>query len=98
MPKTSHVALGAAAGFVAMAAVILTGWALDAPLTVVNDVVSIALTMAAIGFAAAAARSLDGRRRLAWVALTVGLVGWGFGKWYGRTTNCVCIMSRSRRS
>ncbi|WP_227999531.1 bifunctional diguanylate cyclase/phosphodiesterase [Mycolicibacterium sp. P1-5] len=80
MPKTSHVALGAAVAYVAIAAVILAGWSFDKRITVVNDVISVAVTVPAFVFAVLAARSLEGRRRRAWVALTIALLGWASGE------------------
>lgn len=80
VPKTSHVAIGAAAVYVAIVAVIGGAWWLGKPVTAVADVVSVVLSILAIVFAARAARSLQGRRRLAWVSMTIGLVGWAVGE------------------
>lgn len=80
MPKTSHVAVGAAVVFVTVSALIVTGWWLDVRPAVVHDLAAVALTVPAIVFAVLAVRSLDGRRRLAWLAISVGLIGWGVGQ------------------
>lgn len=80
MFKTSHVAVGAATVFVAYVMLILVGRAHGAPLTVIDDLVSIALTIPAIMFCAMAARSMRGRMRLAWLSIAIGLLGWGLGE------------------
>ena len=80
MLKTSHVAVGAATVFVAYVMLILVGRAHGAPLTVIDDLVSIALTIPAIVFCAMAARSMQGRMRLAWLSIAMGLLGWGLGE------------------
>ncbi len=80
MPKTSHVAVGAVAVFVAFLTVILSGWLQGWTLTVVDDFALLVLAMPAVVFSAVAARSLWGRRRLAWVSLTIGLLGWTVGE------------------
>ncbi len=80
MPKTSHVAVGAAVVFAAASALTMISWWLDVRLAVVHDVAAVVLTIPAITFSVLAVRSLDGRRRLAWLAITVGLIGWGIGQ------------------
>ncbi|WP_445169859.1 putative bifunctional diguanylate cyclase/phosphodiesterase [Mycolicibacterium sp. Dal123E01] len=80
MPKTSHVAVSAAAVFVAIVVLILGGGALGQRLSVIDDLLFVALTVPAVLFTALAARSLRGRRRLAWLSMTVGLLGWGVGE------------------
>jgi diguanylate cyclase (GGDEF)-like protein len=46
----------------------------------VDQVVSVLCLLFTAACAGKAARSADGRRRLGWLALTTGLVGWAFGE------------------
>jgi diguanylate cyclase (GGDEF)-like protein len=76
MPRTSRVAVV----FVAIVVLILGSWALGRGMFVIDDLLFAALTIPAIVFSALAARSLHGRRRLAWISIAVGLLGWGVGE------------------
>ncbi|WP_233209227.1 GGDEF domain-containing phosphodiesterase [Mycobacterium sp. ENV421] len=80
MPKASRVAVGAVVVFVVFVVVILSGWLHGPTLTVVDDFALLALAIPAVTFSALAARSLWGRRRLAWASMTVGLLGWTVGE------------------
>ncbi|QEN17282.1 EAL domain-containing protein [Mycobacterium sp. ELW1] len=66
--------------FVVFVSVILSGWLQGSTLTIVDDFALLALAMPAVAFSALAARSLWGRRRLAWLSMTVGLLGWTVGE------------------
>ncbi|MCV7348343.1 EAL domain-containing protein [Mycolicibacterium rhodesiae] len=66
--------------FVVFVAVILSGWLHGSTLTIVDDFALLALAIPAVAFSALAARSLWGRRRLAWASMTVGLLGWTVGE------------------
>ncbi|WP_319432454.1 bifunctional diguanylate cyclase/phosphodiesterase [Mycobacterium sp. RTGN5] len=80
MLKTSRVAIGAATVFVAYVVLILGGWSHGPALTVIYDFGFVALTIPAIAFSALTARALSGRLRLAWVSMTIGLLGWAVGE------------------
>ncbi|BBY66352.1 putative bifunctional diguanylate cyclase/phosphodiesterase [Mycolicibacterium helvum] len=80
MLKTSHVAVGAALVFVGYVLFILAGRATGTPFRVIVDLVPIALTITAAVFCAVATRTMQGRMRLAWLSMTVGLLGWGLGQ------------------
>ncbi|WP_264004199.1 putative bifunctional diguanylate cyclase/phosphodiesterase [Mycolicibacterium sphagni] len=80
LPKTSHAALGAAAVFVAIVVWMVAAWSLSPTVSVVNDLIFIALTIPGIVFAALASRTLSGRRRMVWVSIAIGLAGWGIGQ------------------
>ena len=80
MPKTAHVAVGAAIAFIAFLVLILGGWTRGPMLTVIDDFVFITLTIPAVVFSAQTACSLRGRLRLAWLFMAIGLLGWGIGE------------------
>ncbi|MBI3690393.1 MAG: GGDEF-domain containing protein, partial [Mycolicibacterium aromaticivorans] len=46
----------------------------------VDDIVFVLLTIPAAVFTALAARAVHGRLRAAWVAITIGMVGWALGE------------------
>lgn len=79
MPNTRHVAVGAAAAFVAFVVWVLGGWSHGLVLTTTDDIVFIVLAIIAAIFVAMAARSTQGRQRAAWLCMLVGVVGWGAG-------------------
>lgn len=80
MPKTSRAAVGAVVVFVVFVSVIVSGWLHGPTLTIVDDFALLALAMPAVAFSAMAARSLWGRRRLAWTSMTIALLGWTVGE------------------
>ncbi len=59
------------------------GWAEGTARLAVSDAVLLISTFPAIVFSALAARAATGRLRLAWVAMTVGALGWGIGQAIG---------------
>lgn len=79
MLKTAHVARLAAVVLLAYTVWNLGGWSHGTALLVIADITSLALSLTAAVFAGLAARSTRGRLRAAWVALTVGLIGWAAG-------------------
>ena len=79
-PKSAHVAAVAAVVFIAFTAWLLGGWSHGNSVTVIDDIVLIVLAVPAVVFAALAAQSARGRLRAAWVALTIGLLGWAVGE------------------
>ncbi|WP_431232598.1 putative bifunctional diguanylate cyclase/phosphodiesterase [Mycolicibacterium psychrotolerans] len=80
MPKTSRAAVGAVVVFVVFVSIILSGWLRGSTLTVVDDFALLAFALPAVAFSALAARSIWGRRRLAWMSMTIGLLGWTVGE------------------
>ncbi|BBX07296.1 putative bifunctional diguanylate cyclase/phosphodiesterase [Mycolicibacterium aichiense] len=80
MPRTSRAAVGAVVVFAVFISVILSGRLHGSTLTVVDDFALLALATPAVVFSALAARSLWGRRRLAWLSMTIGLLGWTVGE------------------
>ena len=80
VPRTTHVAVGAAVTFIAFAAWLFGGWSHGDAVAIVDDIWLAVLALSAAVFAALAARSTRGRVRAAWVALTVGLGGWFVGE------------------
>ncbi len=79
MLKTAHVARLAAVVLLAYTVWNLGGWSHGTALRVIADITSLVLSLTAVVFAGLAARSTRGRLRAAWVALTVGLIGWAAG-------------------
>ena len=80
MPKTAHVATGAAVVFIAFVVWIFSAWSQGTSIEAVNDIVFVVLSISGAIFAAFAARAVHGRLRAAWIAMTVGMVGWAFGE------------------
>jgi diguanylate cyclase (GGDEF)-like protein len=74
------VAAVAGAVFLAFVIWIVSGVSHGLALAVIDDTVLLVLAVPAAVFSAIAARSAWGRLRLAWAAMTVGLVGWGLGE------------------
>ena len=83
MPKVSHVAAAAGAFFVAFVVWVVGDWVQGTARLAVSDVVLLMCTIPAIVFAAFAARAARGRLRLAWVAMAIGVLGWGIGQAIG---------------
>ncbi|MET0475102.1 MAG: bifunctional diguanylate cyclase/phosphodiesterase [Mycobacterium sp.] len=65
--------------FIVFAALLIAGWGGPARVTLVSDLGSLLAGGFAVTSAALTARASQGRQRWAWVALTVGLVGWFSG-------------------
>ncbi|AKK30571.1 bifunctional diguanylate cyclase/phosphodiesterase [Mycobacterium sp. EPa45] len=80
MPKTGRVAIGASVIFAAFVVWILSGWSQGAAVTAVDDIVFVVLSLAGAVFTALAARAVHGRMRVAWAAMTIGMVGWALGE------------------
>lgn len=77
--KTSHVATAAAVVFAGFVLWIVGGAATGTTVKAVDDVVFVLLAIPSVTLAALAARSTAGRLRAAWIAMTVGLIGWAVG-------------------
>ncbi|APE14963.1 putative bifunctional diguanylate cyclase/phosphodiesterase [Mycolicibacterium pallens] len=80
MPKTARVAIGAAVFFVAFVVWIFSGWSQGSTVEAIDDIVFVILGVVAAIFTALAARAVHGRMRAAWVAITIGMVGWALGE------------------
>lgn len=80
MPRTAHVAAGAAVVFAAFSMWILGAWSHGAAVKAIDDIVFVMLSVPATVFAGLAARAARGRRRAAWVAMTIGMAGWALGE------------------
>jgi diguanylate cyclase (GGDEF)-like protein len=80
LPKASHVAAVAVACFVAFVVWVVGGASRGTTVAAVSDIVLVVLTVPVITLSALAARAKQGRIRLAWLALTVGLVAWAIGE------------------
>ncbi len=77
MPRTSYVAVGAAAVFAAFLVLILGDWSFGPHLSLIDDLVFVAMSVPPVAFSLLTARAVEGRTRLAWLSLAVGLLGWG---------------------
>lgn len=80
MPRTAHVAAGAAVVFAAFSIWILGAWSHGAAVKALDDIVFVMLSVPATVFAALAARAARGRLRAAWAAMTIGMAGWALGE------------------
>lgn len=80
MPKAAHVAAGAGAVFLAFVIWIVGDVSHGVSRATIDDIVLLVLAVPAAVFSAIAARSAHGRLRLAWTAMTVGVVAWGIGE------------------
>ncbi|WP_431232051.1 putative bifunctional diguanylate cyclase/phosphodiesterase [Mycolicibacterium psychrotolerans] len=80
MPKTARVAIGTSVIFVTFVVWVLSGRSHGDAVKAVDDIVFVLLTIPAAIFTALAARAMHGRLRAAWVAITIGMVGWALGE------------------
>ena len=80
MPKTAWVVAGGCAVLVAFVCWVLGGALHGTTLAAASDVALVALTIPVIALVALAARAKSGRIRLAWLALTFGIVAWAVGE------------------
>jgi len=82
LPKAAWVVTGGGAVLVAFAFVVwvVGGSSRGTTVAAVSDIVLVLLTVPVIALVAQAARAKRGRIRLAWLALTVGLVAWAVGE------------------
>jgi diguanylate cyclase len=80
MPKTAWVAGIATAVAIALAAWTIGGWGGESTVRLAVDLGLLGFAMFAAICAGLAARSTQGRRRSAWIWLTVGLAGWAVGE------------------
>jgi len=75
-PRTSHVAIAAAAVFVGFAVWLLSGWSHGDALTAIDDAVLVGVSIASLVFTSLAAACTRGRTRAAWSCLAAALVAW----------------------
>jgi diguanylate cyclase (GGDEF)-like protein len=80
MPRAARVAIGSVAIFIAFVVWIFSAWSHGAAVKAVDDMVFVMLSISGAVFAARAARAVHGRLRAAWVAMTIGMVGWALGE------------------
>ena len=80
MPKAARVASVAGVVFIGFVVWILSDLSHGTTRTAIDDFFLLVLTVPAIVFAVIAAQSAQGRLRMAWIAMTVGLVGWAVGE------------------
>ncbi len=80
MPRAAQVAAVAGAVFLAFVIWIVSDVSQGTTRVAIDDIVLLVLAVPAAVFAAIAARSAHGRLRLAWAAMTVGVVAWGIGE------------------
>ncbi len=80
MPKTARVAICASVIFATFVVWVLSGRSHGDAVKAVDDVVFVLLTIPAAVFTALAARAVHGRLRAAWIAITIGMVGWALGE------------------
>ena len=77
MPRAAHVAAVAGAVFLAFVVWIVSDVSHGTSRAAIDDIVLLILAVPAVVFSAIAARSAQGRLRLAWAAMTVGVVALG---------------------
>ncbi len=82
MPKAAAAwwIAGGAAILVAFVVWVVSGASQGTSVAAASDIMLVALTVPVIALVALAARSKSGRTRLAWLALTFGLVAWATGQ------------------
>lgn len=80
MPKAAQVAVASGVVFVAFTIWIVGGLSRGTALAAVSDIALLVFTLPAIVFSVLAARAEHGRVRLAWAAITVGVISWGVGE------------------
>lgn len=80
LPKASHVIAVVGVCFAAFAVWVVGGSSQGTTMAAVSDIVLVVLTVPVIVLTALAARAKQGRIRLAWAALAVGLAAWAIGE------------------
>lgn len=79
MPRFAWVASGATVFTVALCVWLIAGWGGPDVVMAVDDLGFVAMSAFAMGCAGHTARRSQGRQRVAWVLITIGLVGWTAG-------------------
>ncbi|MFN8031898.1 MAG: bifunctional diguanylate cyclase/phosphodiesterase [Mycobacterium sp.] len=80
MPRTAHVVALVGACFVAFVVWVLGDSSRGTTAAAISDIVLVVLTLPVITLSAQAAMAKQGRIRLAWAMLTVGLAAWAIGE------------------
>ncbi len=80
MPKASRVAAAAGVVFVAFVIWIVSDVSHATTRAAIDDIVLLVLAVPAALFCAIAARSAQGRLRMAWVAMAIGVAAWAIGE------------------
>lgn len=78
--RTAHVAVAAAVVFAGFAAFLLSGKVQGFALTVIDDLVILAVSLTALAFVVPAARTAQSRLRSAWWTMVLALVCWNVGQ------------------
>jgi len=79
-PRTAVVAIAAAGVLLGFTVWLLGGWTHGFALTVVDDLVTVAVSLVALVFSVSAARAAQGRLRSAWSTMVLALVVWNAGQ------------------
>lgn len=79
MSKTAWVGVGAVSVGIAFAAALIGQWGGPTVVDAVGNYGLLTLAVAAAACGALAAHSAEGRQRISWICLTVGLLGWAAG-------------------
>ncbi len=80
MPKASHVAAAAGVVFLSFVIWIVSDVSHGPSRAAIDDIVLLVLAVPAAVFSVIAARSAQGRLRLAWVAMAIGVAAWAIGE------------------
>ena len=80
MPKASHVAAAAGVVFLSFVIWIVSDVSHGPSRAAIDDIVLLVLAVPAAVFSAIAARSAQGRLRMAWVAMAIGVAAWAIGE------------------
>ncbi len=80
MPKASHVAAAAGVVFLSFVIWIVSDVSHGPSRAAIDDIVLLVLAVPAAVFSVIAARSAQGRLRLAWVAMAIGVAAWTIGE------------------
>ena len=80
MPKASHVAAAAGVVFLSFVIWIVSDVSHGPSRAAIDDIVLLVLAVPAAVFSVIAARSAQGRLRMAWVAMAIGVAAWTIGE------------------
>lgn len=80
MPKASHVAAAAGVVFLSFVIWIVSDVSHGPSRAAIDDIVLLVLAVPAAVFSVIAARSAQGRLRMAWVAMAIGVAAWAIGE------------------
>lgn len=80
MPTTAHAAAAAGLALVAYAALVVFDWPTEGVVAVVTDIAFPLMSLVNVMLCALAAGRAEGRLRVAWLVLTLGLAAWAAGE------------------